>query len=92
LAVKLPIGATVIVDMPVALTTCVKDVGLAVTLKSDVVTRMTADLVRPLAAPATVHVPLFVPVASDNVRDMLAVGGIPTLAGPVQPFTPAVGV
>jgi hypothetical protein len=91
--VKLPIGETVIVDMPVALTTCVRLVGLAVTEKSAaVVTVMTAERVRPLAAPATVHVPLFVPVASDKVRAMLAVGGIPTLTGPVQPFTPAVAV
>ncbi len=78
--------------MPVAPTTCVRLVGLAVTEKSAVVTVMTTERVRPLAPPATVHVPLLVLVASDNVRDMLAVGGIPTLAGPVQPFTPAVAV
>jgi hypothetical protein len=53
---------------------------------------MTAERMRPLAAPATVHVPLFVPVASDKVRVMLAVGGIPTLAGPVHPFVPVVAV
>jgi len=92
LAEKVPTGATVIVDDPLAPTTWVSVVGLAVTVKSAVVSVTTMDLVRPPPVPETVHVALGVPMASVRVRVKPALGGIDTLAGPVHPVRPVVAV
>jgi hypothetical protein len=92
LAEKAPTGATVIVDEPLTPTTWVSVVGLAVTVKSAVVTVTTTDLVRPPPVPETVHVALLVPTASVRVRVKPAFGGIDTVAGPVQPVRPVVAV